>query len=688
MPETIVRPSHSNPRALTLERASFYDAGVDNFTKPPAQNPDAFETLENVEPIVDNRLNRRRGYTLFSNPLVVPRRIFEAHFTSGANRLILAAADASGTSVIDNRITSVDESGTRGHATNNILTPAASATQPSIAVSRQYAYICDSISGDLKKWDGADNPATAGSVTDWGINAVTSATPTAADNGAGNITTLTYRYYAVAFLNTVTKHAVLTTDSAGAVRYTTSIEKLTAKQVLISSVPTFDVTGTGYVTADFNRIILATADGGPTDTLYEVGRITNNTGTTFTDNISEPILLASEVWAQLDASGQEIGIYNNDRLAVTAPTLSLVIPHQGRLYGMIEQFLYWSKNLSEVTTTTSTVAGRFEECWPANYQMSIAVKEEFGRALLSDGVNLYIGTDRGIRVLGGDYPYFNGPRTLFREVGVMRQDVWSAIYHAGQQVGAIWLTPDRRVIASDFNTYDDIGRPIQDLLNDINISRARLVSNAIFVSEGPYEMYLLAVPAPGAGSPIENDVLCVYSLTTRHWVTWKPLDPVHSQAFLQDITNNRALWVFGSKVSTTGKAYRWFVGSELDTAANFNDRVGDAGSATYAATIKTGWLDWGIGQVTKLLEDIEVLTGDSALTITIEGASTEAQFTTPVTVLAATAVSAHPFGQYKIGLSGKYAKYRFYRFTFTSPAATTRDVLNYFAVEALPAHRF
>jgi len=778
MPESQVRPAHNNQRALVYERQSFWEATVDNFVNPPGQDPDHFDTLENVEPVTDNTLTRRRGYELLANPVCAARRMFDAHFASGANRIILTASDGSGTSSLQNQVTSINEDGARGHASNNILTPAATASQPHVAVSRQYAYICDGVSGDLKKWNGVDDPATAEAVTDWGFKDTSPASAfTAASSGAGSIILETGRTYAVAFLNTTTSHADLATNSDGTVMYS-AVGVLTAEDVALSTVPVFGVTGTGYATGSFHRVILATADGGPLDTLYEVGRITDNTTTTFADSVAEDTLLASAVWAQLDSGGLQIGVYDNTSPATSVSTLSIVIPHRGRLFGISEQFLFWSKNLGEVITSTNTVTGRFEECWPATYQMPIAIQSEFGRALLSDGINLYIGTDRGIIALSGDYPYFNGPRTIFHEVGVLRQDVWKTVYHEGQQVGTIWLTPDKRVIGSDFNTYVDIGQPIQTTLNAMDVSAAASVANATFVSDGRFELYLLAIPAPGVSTTIESgtaqaggastitlaagesaindyyngytieitgglgsgqtrtisdyngtskvatvsaawttqpdntstyeiysvecDTLCVYDVIRKRWFIWKPTETdtaaaspgfgILAQCFLQDVTNRRTEWLFSTKNGSPidGRVYRWFTtATELATANDLRDRNTDGETpVTYAVTIKTVWLDWNLAQVSKFLNSLELMTNDTALTVTIEGASTQADFDSPITVLSATAVTANPFGQYSVGVAALETHYRFYRFTFTSPAGTTRELLNYLAIEAVPLHPF
>src|SRR6516225_4273721 len=47
-------------------RKSFWTAGQDSYTMPPAQDPDLFTQLTNTEPVTRGVLQRRRGYSLFS----------------------------------------------------------------------------------------------------------------------------------------------------------------------------------------------------------------------------------------------------------------------------------------------------------------------------------------------------------------------------------------------------------------------------------------------------------------------------------------------------------------------------------------------------------------------------------------------------------------------------------------------
>src|SRR5882762_7153521 len=53
--------------ALRATRKSFWTAGQDSYTLPPAQNPDLFQLMTNVEPVIQGPLKKRRGYQLLSN---------------------------------------------------------------------------------------------------------------------------------------------------------------------------------------------------------------------------------------------------------------------------------------------------------------------------------------------------------------------------------------------------------------------------------------------------------------------------------------------------------------------------------------------------------------------------------------------------------------------------------------------
>lgn len=50
---------------VRISRSSFRDVGIDNFTQPPAQNPDMFMQAINIQPPEKGILQRRWGFRLF-----------------------------------------------------------------------------------------------------------------------------------------------------------------------------------------------------------------------------------------------------------------------------------------------------------------------------------------------------------------------------------------------------------------------------------------------------------------------------------------------------------------------------------------------------------------------------------------------------------------------------------------------
>jgi hypothetical protein len=56
-------------QAIRVNRAQWYDLGVDNFTQAPAQNPDMFVQFLNILPPATGVLMRRWGYQSFTPKL-------------------------------------------------------------------------------------------------------------------------------------------------------------------------------------------------------------------------------------------------------------------------------------------------------------------------------------------------------------------------------------------------------------------------------------------------------------------------------------------------------------------------------------------------------------------------------------------------------------------------------------------
>jgi hypothetical protein len=431
-------------------------------------------------------------------------------------------------------------------------------------------------------------------------------------------------------------------------------------------------------------LILATADGNDETTLYLLGTVPNGV-TTFTDTIPDelsaiytngPTLLTNELYQDTDAFGNLHGLANN----VPPPNgLNYMVKHKGRLYGAVGRTLYYSKNLDDVTTANGLITSKWEEAWPSINQFDISETAETIQGLLSDGETLWIGTESCIRRLIGDSPSnFQIPEIQFNDVGLFGQDNWKIVFSEGAPVGTMWLTKEFKVMASDFNTYQNIGRPIQDILNNINIFGT---VHAAFVTKGPASYYMLYLPIGPDSMP---NTVCVFDLAAKKWFIWQPADFISTSLFIFD-ANGLPRWLFASafaNIDTQSYFYEWVSGT-------FQDR-GNLSPASYPVTIQTTWLDMGDYGIRKFVNQIIPTTGDNtALTITVEAASNEQDFNSPLLVVPPTVVTpaAIPDDVF-VPLASGPSHNRAFRFTFVSPPSTIQNVLTGFSIEAGVFHRY
>ena len=475
------------------------------------------------------------------------------------------------------------------------------------------------------------------------------------------ITVVVGRIYAACFTNVNTGHIsdVYPTFSA-------STGPLTNQGIQITNIP---VSNDTQVT---HTVILATADGGDETRLYFVAQLTAGT-TSYLDQTPETTLLANNVYLSTNSAGQEFGIALNDppaNLNTNGPKFP--IKHRGNLYMTSGPTLYWSKGLSDVTTDTGFVAGKWEESWPATNQLDVSELAESVRGLLSDGINLYIGTEFKIRRINGSAPFEESPDIVHNEVGLMNQDVWRIVYAMGTPVGSIWLTPDLRIILSDFNTYQDISVPIQTTLQTINTNVVANTAFASFYSNGPYDLYILAVPT---GTNTSNDTVLVYNTQTQHWFVWQLADQIDSMLYHIQV-NGQSSFIMGS---VAGPLYRL-------TPNTTQDRIGNT-PVSYPVVAQTSWLDMTEPTMRKALNEIELLTDDPTMTVTVEGASLHSEFSSPNTVVSNAPLTKGPFGNFKVYLAGQKSRDRYYRFTMTSPVGNVVNVLESLNVEAIPMNR-
>jgi len=282
----------------------------------------------------------------------------------------------------------------------------------------------------------------------------------------------------------------------------------------------------------------------------------------------------------------------------------------------------------------------------------------------------YIGTERNIQSIQGDNILnFTRPQLVFNDVGVLNHFVWQRVFKEGQPVGTMWITPDFRVMQSDFNTYLDVGNPIQDQLNNINVSQAKSIAVAMSVSDGEHDLYMLAVPT---GSSTTNNALFVYNLRTQTWAVWSLADNV--SAMLYNINSSGAIQrIFA--IPTTP-----FTVNLFDASYTSDRATGTPVAIT--STVRTGWLPLGDPRFRKVLNDLEVLTAETGtMLVTIEGASSPDTFSAPITIISNASLIQGVLGQgWKVFLAGTTTKYKYYRITFTTTGSNLQ-VLNGFNLE-------
>lgn len=428
---------------------------------------------------------------------------------------------------------------------------------------------------------------------------------------------------------------------------------ITSKKIGLNSIP---VSTDPQVT---QKVILATADGGDPALLYFVAQIPN-ADVTYVDDMPEDTLLLQQLYLFTDDFGNEFGVSDND------PPPSggkFAIKYKGRIWMAVGQNLYFSKSTTELTLPNGFIAGKYEEAFPPSAYFDISEGAETVSGLLTDGNVLYIGTERHVRRLFGDDPSnFSEPEVVHPEVGVLNQETWKVVFTEGTPTGALWLTPDFRVIGSDFNTYTDMGAPIQDVLNSINPLTARATAHAMYVSDGEFDIYILALPT---GSNTFCDTHCAFDLRKQKWFVWKPTN--QSQAMMFNI-NAAGLpqWLF-------------VAGSNL---MQYNQNTYQDNGVSFQTLAKTSWLHLGAPTTRKILDELEVI-GDSSILVTIEGASTQADFLTPTILKNAVPLVTSPFGQLKVYLATVPAKYRYYRLTF-SVTDQQPDFLDQINFKAIP----
>lgn len=488
------------------------------------------------------------------------------------------------------------------------------------------------------------------------VYSITGAAVLGAPTGGGAITLSVGRQYAIAFENSVTGQV------SDITLFTASTGPLTNQNQPLSSIP---------VSLDAQvdkKVLVATADGGDQTTLYFITELLNAT-TTYTDSTTETNLLLANVYLNQDVTGALLGVADN-----VPPPVGAINPvkHRGRVYMHTPTSLYYSKAEADLVTSSATLTGKFEECWPGLNYFDISAGAETNRGLLSDGQVLYIGTDKRIVRLFGDGPSnFSQPESLFQHTGIANQDVWKIVFIEGNPLGAMWLTPDRRVLGSDFNTYQDVGLPVQNILDSVNQAVFQQVSWAAYVGISNWNLYILAIPT---GFNTQPDTLLIFDLKGKKWYIWQPTDLMLGGIYNISIGGIPHFIT----MANTGVAYNW-------DPTLLQDRVGNT-PVNFTVTMQTSWQDFTDAAARKFLNEIEVVTGDKNLVVSIDGASTRAKFASPNSVISGAALSVKPRGEFFVPLAGKTTRDRFYRFKFVSTSNGT-DLIRGYNIEGGVIHR-
>jgi len=441
-------------------------------------------------------------------------------------------------------------------------------------------------------------------------------------------------------------------------------------------------------------VILATSDGGDLEHLYELVQVPlssftagggnytytyiDTTPDTYNDVYSAgPTLLTQNLWTDLDENGNVIGIFDN-----TPPpsNLNKAVVNQGRLFATDGVALYFSKSIDEVTTSTGLITSKWEEAWPGSNELDIAYGDELITGLLSDGENLYIGTtDNVYRLTGSSASNFSIPTTIWRGVGVKSQDTWSIVYKDNIPAGYSWVTTDEKIMFSDFNTYEEIGKPIYPLLQGLG-----QITHVQSLSYGPYSFIFFSVQNPN------GPTYFVYDTKNGGWYLWTKLITSPSGSYILPIYS----YTLQSGVQKLYTLLSLVPGGATNLFFVDPTAVQDMDISTFTLHsipwfIETSWINLKDTASSCVLNELELWSDDPNININVYRALESVDFDTPILVKSGTPVIT-PFGN-KFQLAGSNSFGRFHKAQFytntTTGLSTVPTVLRSFQFEVFPHAR-
>lgn len=471
---------------------------------------------------------------------------------------------------------------------------------------------------------------------------------------------------------------------------------------------TISVPSTGLDPQVDTVLLLAASDGGSLGTLYQVATFplsqftlahglytlqyydsTPDSFNSANNLYSVPLtLLAANTWAYTDSSGDTYGILLNT--PPTAAGFLYPVLHQGRMFATDGKTVFFSKSLDEVTTTTGLITSKWEECWPADNQLPVALNNEVILGLKSDGTNLHIGTDKSIFTLyGSDPSNFSVPSTAFAQTGILSNDCWSVIYTEGQPSGFVWITQDLKVIHSDFSTYREIGTPIYKYLSSLHLASVNS-AKVLSLTQGPYNFVILQFSRGLSQSDF-------WIMDTRlqkwfHWTVPTYITTLDSAFVYQIPIGTNSSYAVGSK-------YLMFWQNKTGPAAlvpwsfqpNNTQDLLNGTNTPITWSVQTSWQDSGDSTAIKVINEIEMTTDEAPLTVTLYGATSQAQFDSGGTVLKTGPSVSGPLaslGTNKFYCAGTPTGAKYHSVSFTPvTAGTNATALTSFSWEYYPMAR-
>ena len=401
-------------------------------------------------------------------------------------------------------------------------------------------------------------------------------------------------------------------------------------------------------------------------------------------------LLAANIWAYTDADGSIYGILENEAplpAGFLYPTL-----HQGRMFATDGKTVFYSKSLEEVTTPTGLITSKWEECWPAEYQLPLALNNEKVIGIKSDGTNLHVGTDKSIfTVYGSDPGNFSVPSVAFSQTGILSNDCWTVVFAEGQPAGFVWLTQDFKVMHSDFATYKEIGTEIYPELQQFdstNLARAKIIS----LTQGPYNFVILQFPVTSQNIPR----IWIWETRLMKWYQW-----IHNSDEI-DVTSAFVYQYpgYGTLPSgiTAGQKFffYWFLYDSTLQVKYFDPTATvDTGwydTAPISWIIWTSWQDLGDATAIKVVNELDLVGADGPYLVSLFGANSQSQFLNGLNVLAYGSTVTGPIAALqtnKFYCAGAATAAKYYSVSIMpyGTPGTDPDVLTEFTMEHYPIAR-